>query len=479
MIVPYGSLVTVSGPQGPPGGAGPPGAPLEILGSVATVADLPSSGQNVGDLWVVLADGHGYTWDGIAWVDCGEIQSTVPGPQGPAGTDGVDGAAATIAVGTVVTGAEGSAVTITNSGNNTAAVFDFSIPRGDTGAQGIQGVPGQDSTVAGPAGSDGTDGVTPTITVGTVTTGLAGSSVIITDSGTAPNAVFNFTIPRGDVGAVGADGPPGPQGNAGADSTVPGPKGDQGDVGLTGAQGAKGDQGDPGPTGADGQSINWLGNWSPTVSYAIYDAVAYNGSCYIGVNSGNLNQVPDTPSSGYWNLMAQGVIWKGDWAGATNYTFRDIVFYDGSAYIAIAQSNTVLPDSDASKWNLLAQKGDQGDPGRSGTDFGWMEQPVGYNWMGGKPIYQYTFDLSAVTAGLNTRAHSIPNIQEIVNIFAQIYDSNLNRWYPAVFVDPENAQNSFSTSADKTNYYFLTHSGNTNAAALSGQVTLQYICTDR
>jgi len=43
-------------------------------------------------------------------------------------------------------------------------------------------------------------GITPNITVGTVTTGNAGTSVIITKTGTLLNPIFNFTIPRGDIG---------------------------------------------------------------------------------------------------------------------------------------------------------------------------------------------------------------------------------------------------------------------------------------
>lgn len=64
------------------------------------------------------------------------------GPAGPAGADGApgaygaDGLAATITVGTVTTGAPGSSASVTNVGTPTAAVFDFTIPRGATGAAG-------------------------------------------------------------------------------------------------------------------------------------------------------------------------------------------------------------------------------------------------------------------------------------------------------------------------------------------------------
>lgn len=51
--------------------------------------------------------------------------------------DGEDGTAATIAVGTVTTGAAGSSATVTNVGTSSAAVFDFVIPQGDDGAPGV------------------------------------------------------------------------------------------------------------------------------------------------------------------------------------------------------------------------------------------------------------------------------------------------------------------------------------------------------
>jgi hypothetical protein len=53
---------------------------------------------------------------------------------GAAGVQGPAGAAATIAVGFVSTGAAGSNVVVTNTGTSSAAVFDFAIPRGDTGS---------------------------------------------------------------------------------------------------------------------------------------------------------------------------------------------------------------------------------------------------------------------------------------------------------------------------------------------------------
>lgn len=101
-------------------------------------------------------------------------------------------------------------------------------PQGERGLQGIQGIQGpagQDGA-QGPQGPAGEDGAAATITVGTVTTGEAGTSAAVTNSGTSSAAVFNFTIPRGakgdkgdkgDTGPAGADGARGPAGAAGAD----------------------------------------------------------------------------------------------------------------------------------------------------------------------------------------------------------------------------------------------------------------------
>jgi len=67
-------------------------------------------------------------------------------------------------------------------------------PQGVPGPQGNQGIPG-------------TNGTTPTITVGTVDTVPFGDPATVTNTGVAPNAIFNFEIPEGEQGD---EGPPGP-----------------------------------------------------------------------------------------------------------------------------------------------------------------------------------------------------------------------------------------------------------------------------
>lgn len=70
----------------------------------------------------------------------------------------------------------------------------------------------------GPRGRDGAG----TITIGTTTTGDPGTDALVTNSGTAQNAILNFTIPRGETGPTGAQGP-------------------QGETGATGEQGPAGE----------------------------------------------------------------------------------------------------------------------------------------------------------------------------------------------------------------------------------------------
>ena len=77
----------------------------------------------------------------------------------------------------------------------------------------------------GEGGSSGEAGTAATIEVGTVTTGEAGSSASVTNSGTTSAAVFDFVIPRGDKGEKGDTGLQGPKGEKGDtgtwDGTIP------------------------------------------------------------------------------------------------------------------------------------------------------------------------------------------------------------------------------------------------------------------
>ena len=79
------------GEQGVPGIQGAPGLGITFRGQLDTIADLPTTGQAQGDLYVILTPepAHGVIWDEAAadWVDSGPVQ----GPQGNPGAQGVPG----------------------------------------------------------------------------------------------------------------------------------------------------------------------------------------------------------------------------------------------------------------------------------------------------------------------------------------------------------------------------------------------------
>lgn len=266
------------GPQGPQGEPGKDGTSFQVLGRYDSIVDLTDAHPTgtKGDAYAVGVETTDiYIWDvdGNTWENIGPLEGPAgpqgaqgpkgdtgdPGPQGPAGEDGQPGPAgqaATITVGTTTTGAPGTQAQVTNTGNQNAAIFNFTIPqgvqgpkgnpgpqgaKGDTGPQGEQGPQG----MQGEPGETGPAGQAATITVGTTTTGEPGTEAQVTNSGTAQDAILNFTIPQG---VPGPKGDTGPQGEPGAKGD-PGPKGPQGPQGEPGPQGDTGPQGETGPAG--------------------------------------------------------------------------------------------------------------------------------------------------------------------------------------------------------------------------------------
>jgi hypothetical protein len=81
-----------TGPQGIEGDQGIPGTPLNILGTVLSLSQLPS-GATRGDAYFVQNSGAVYVWNGATWIFTGNtIGPTGPaGATGPAGLDGPTG----------------------------------------------------------------------------------------------------------------------------------------------------------------------------------------------------------------------------------------------------------------------------------------------------------------------------------------------------------------------------------------------------
>jgi hypothetical protein len=228
------------GVQGVQGEQGPAGLGIKYRGEVATVAELPTTGNISGDLWVIgnrdddskPADSYVWDEDQQDWVYAGAIQGVqgvqgVQGPVGPEGPAGADGA----------TGPAG--------------------PKGDTGDQ---GPPGETSGVVGPEGPQGPPGA---------------------DGATGPAG------PQGDVGPAGAKGDPGiqgPQGVAGADGAT----GPAGADGAPGPSAVSADAGNASVLGTDGLIFTPAGGGlvaAPSVS--AFPATGEPAKVYLAEDTGD------------------------------------------------------------------------------------------------------------------------------------------------------------------------------------------------
>jgi hypothetical protein len=132
--------------------------------------------------------------------------------------------------------------------------------------------------------------------------------------------------------------------------------------------------------GSGGTTIGfrWLGAYDNGTAYVPYDVVSYNGSVYICV-ANTTGNIPTTDA--YWDLFAskgdtgatgaagadgQGFTWLGAYNGATAYVPYDVVEEDGSAYVCILASTGNTPPN-GTYWELMASKGDTGATGPAGA----------------------------------------------------------------------------------------------------------------
>ena len=172
-----------NGQDGAQGATGADGTSIEIQGTKPTVADLPATGNTVGDLWIIdqtgggATAGDGYVWTvGNAWLNIGPLRGP-QGIQGIAGTNGTDGAAGTPGA----TGAPGAGGADGTDGAD-----------GQDGTDGTDGAPG----ATGSPGQQGIQGLTGE--PGGVTSILPGANIVLSDiTGdvvvSAPNAIVNTT----------------------------------------------------------------------------------------------------------------------------------------------------------------------------------------------------------------------------------------------------------------------------------------------
>ena len=232
-------------------------------GSTATVSNSGTTTDAVFNFTIPKGDkgdkGNSFTYSDFT----SEQLEGLKGPKGDTGATGAkgaDGATPTIKIGTVTTGAAGSSAAVTASTSGTTTTLNFTIPKGDKGD----------------TGSGGGSGTTPTIKVGTTTTGAAGTNASVTSSTSGTTTTFNFTIPKGDKGDTGEKGAKGDRPTIAVGTVTTGAAGTK--VEVLSAQTStgvkfnftipKGDKGDTGTISQDALNaiLNNVESWTFTLS---------------------------------------------------------------------------------------------------------------------------------------------------------------------------------------------------------------------
>lgn len=314
------------GATGPTGPTGPQGTDIHFAGSVADVASLPSSGNEVNDAYIVEADGNLYVWNGSSWTDAGQIVGPQgeTGPTGPTGPEGPLGGVFFVSATQPTTTVDGSVWFQEGTGLSYVYVagdsswellnmFGPTGPQGATGPDGIVGPTGPQGAT-GPIGNSG-----PTGPIGS--TGPTGPQGLQGDQGdlgpTGPQGEVGPTGPQGVQGPTGSVGPTGPTGPigvtgpTGADSTIPGPTGPTGPTGPQGSAGADstvvGPTGPTGPTGPQGT----FGGIYLDYKFSSDTTATPPGAGYVEFNNSNLslatemfiNYLDDNGDSSYGYLQ--------------------------------------------------------------------------------------------------------------------------------------------------------------------------------
>jgi len=392
------------------------------------------------------------------------------------GTKGDTGTAATIAVGSVTTGAAGSAATVANSGTASAVTLNFSIPQGAKGDTGNAGVGVSSATVngsghliitktdsstvdagsvVGTQGDKGDAGDAGTIAINAVATGAAGTSVLITNTGTASAASLNFTIPKGDTGVgvfsavvngsgnliltlddastidagniQGPKGDKGNTGNAGLSVTAASVSGDDLNITLSdstvlnagnvrGPQGTQGNQGNAGTisvgsvtTGAAGSSasITNAGTSSAaTLNFTIpQGAKGDTGTSYtVNGKAGSVQiyGVQNTTQPGY-DLEVDLATKAGKLNTARNISLSGkvtgIVSFDGSANVTMTTALNAVTTSDITEGTRLYYTDARSRLALSSTSDSNISSLISYDDATG--VIKYRASTSYITEGSN------------------------------------------------------------------------------
>ena len=373
-------------------------------GTVASTGDLSSSGNTVGDFYIVESgtsdSNHAYGWTGAAWVDLGPYQ----GPKGDTGDTGA-GVLSGSGAPSAGTGADGDIYLDVDTGDiygpKTEGAWggasgNIKGDKGDTGA-GVLSGSGAPSAGTGAEGDTYLDvdtgdtygpktegawgsasgnikGDAATIAVGTVTKVGPADPADVRNVGTPGAAEFEFDIPRGENGweaviGIVADGErrvqrvldwTGGEGTKPASGDYIGAAGPVSDIAS-----AVDIRGAVGPNGwvaelaivVDGerrvhQVADWFGGAGTKPAAGDYvgaDGLVSDIADAVDVRG------PEGPGGTGWSPT-------GAWDAGTTYARNDAVSHSGASYASIVDSNVGIEPGVtagwASSWMVIADPGD-------------------------------------------------------------------------------------------------------------------------
>jgi len=127
------------------------------------------------------------------------------------------------------------------------------------------------------------------------------------------------------------------------------------------------------------EGISFKGTYNNSTAYKIGDLVTEGGKGFICILDSTGNR---PPNGTYWTTIVDGLQYEGEYSGSTTYQVNDVVSYGGSAYINILRSTGNAP-TDTTYWNLFVNGAypDQSSKATfilttNGTAVAWTDTPT-------------------------------------------------------------------------------------------------------
>ena len=107
------------------------------------------------------------------------------------------------------------------------------------------------------------------------------------------------------------------------------------------------------------EGLDWKGDWVVATRYRINDFVKYGGASYVcntlHVSTSSLSAGLESDIA-YWDILNQGIEYKGSWTPSTRYKLNDLVRYGAGVSICItAHTSGATFDANAGNWTKFVE----------------------------------------------------------------------------------------------------------------------------